>query len=73
MEARPSKAPAAPLDPLVSTSEPMQAVGMDLFTAGSNDYLAMVDRHSCYPWVHRLTTTMSLTLTRSYCAAGSPT
>ena len=64
-EALPSKPPAAPLDPPASTSEPMQAVGMDLFAAGSNDYLVMVDRHSGYPWVHRLTTTTSLAVTRA--------
>ncbi len=54
-EALPSKPLATPLDPPASTSEPMQAVGMDLFAAGSNDYLVMVDRHSGYPWVHCLT------------------
>ena len=64
-EAFPSKALATPLDPSASTSEPMQAVGMDLFAAGGNDYLVMVDRHSGYPWVHRLTTTTSLAVTRA--------
>ncbi len=64
-EALPSKPPAAPLDPPASTSEPMQAVGMDLFAAGNSDYLVMVDRHSGYPWVHRLTTTTSLAVTRA--------
>ena len=37
---------------------------MDLFEAGSNDYLVMVDRHSGYPWVHHLTTTTSLAVTQ---------
>ena len=40
----------------------MQAVGMDLFAAGSNDYLMIV---SCYPLVHRLITTTSLAVTRA--------
>ncbi len=43
----------------------MQAVGMDLFTVGSNDYLVMVDQHSGYPWVHRLTTTTSFAVTQA--------
>ncbi len=62
-EAIPSKPPATPLDPSASTSEPMQAVGMDLFAADSNDYWGMVDHHSGYPWVPRLTTTTSLAVT----------
>ncbi len=61
----PSKPPAAPLDPPASTSEPIQAVSMELFAAGSSDYLVMVDRHSGYSWVLRLTTTTSLAVTRA--------
>ena len=38
---------------------------MDMFTAGGSDYLVMVDRHSGYPWVHSLTSTTSLAVTRA--------
>ncbi len=66
-KALPTKAPAAPLDPptprLHAMSEPIQAVGMDLFATGGANYILMVHRHSGYKYVHHLTTTTTLDAT----------
>ena len=58
-QARPSLArqkllpPASPSD----TIQPMWCVGIDLFAAAGNDWVAMVDRYSGYPWAAKLART----------------
>jgi hypothetical protein len=63
-EALPSK-PAAPLTEPPATSQPMEAVGADLFAAGGKNYLVMVDRFSGFPFVHKMTKTDSASVVRA--------
>ena len=45
--------PASPSDVI----QPMRCVGIDLFTAAGNDWVAMVDRYSGYAWAAKLART----------------
>ncbi len=52
----PSKSLVAALAP-ITASQPMQAVGLDLFHSWGRDFLIMVDRYSGYPFVQGLSST----------------
>ena len=49
--------PSQPSEPeaIELATEPMDAVGLDLFQIGTDHYLVMVDRYSGYPFVKKLT------------------